>query len=131
MMIVIMGRMFITAVYSFLFMAQFSSATDANLLAYSSKLNTNLPEVYDHATKLMRTRVENNNLNFEFIVRANMEEFAFAFPKVRSQILSTICRQSREGTALRQYKANVVYRYESEKGQSLGEFMVKPDHCKK
>jgi hypothetical protein len=126
-----MGRMFITVVYSFLFIAQFASGTDDNLATYSSKLNKTLPEVYDHATKLMRTRVENNHLNFEFIVRANKEEFAFAFPKVRSQILSTICHQSREGKALRQYKVNVVYLYESEKGQALGEFMVKPDHCTK
>jgi hypothetical protein len=79
----------------------------------------------------MRTSVENNHLNFDFIVIASREEFANAFPKVRSQILSTICRQKREGTALRQYKANVVFRYESEKGQSLGTFMVKPDHCPK
>lgn len=101
------------------------------LKTYSEKINKSLPETYDHATKLLRTRVENNDLNFDFVVDATKDEFALAFPKVRSQVLSTICRQSRERTVLRQFKANVVYRYESVKGQALGEFMIRPDHCEK
>lgn len=131
MMTAIMGPILTTAIYSFLVLAQFASASDNSLESYSKNLNNTLPEVYDHATKLMRTRVENNHLIFDFIVKANKEEFAFAFPKVRAQILSSICRQSREGKALKQYKANIVYKYESEKGQAMGEFMVKPDHCSK
>lgn len=130
MMIVNMVKMLITLICSFL-ITQPAVAAANDLEAYSAKLNKSLPETYDHATKLMRTRVENNHLHFDFIVGANKEEFAFAFPKVRSQILSTICRQSREGTALRQYQANVVFKYENEKGQSMGEFLVKPDHCQK
>lgn len=107
------------------------SVWSGDLPSYSEKLNTALPEVYDQMTKLMRTRVENNHLVFDFLVNANSAEFASAFPKVRAQVLSSICRHDREGRALREYQANVVYRYESLKGQHLGEFMVKPDHCGK
>lgn len=101
------------------------------LLTYSEHINKSLPEVYDHATKLLRTRVVNNALTFDFIVDATKEEFALAFPKVRSQVMRTICRETREGTALKKYQANILYRYESVKGQELGEFMVKPSHCRK
>ncbi len=131
MMTVIMVRILITIIYSFIFTTQFASAVKDNLEAYSRNINKSLPEVFDHATKLMRTRAENNHLNFDFIVRADKEEFAFAFPKVRSQVLGSICKKSRERTALQRYQASVVYRYENEKGQTLGEFMVKPNHCGK
>lgn len=91
--------------------------------------NKSLPQIYDHATKLNTTTVENNNFYYHFLVGATQKEFDFALPKVKAQILKTICSRKTERTILKEHKANIVYRYESDKGISLGEFMVKPDFC--
>ncbi len=95
----------------------------------SNKLNKDLPEVYDPVTKLRTTTVENNNIIYNFLVDANQKEYDWAMPKVRNQVMSTICSKSRERTILKGHKANIVYRYENVKGQSLGEFMIKPEQC--
>jgi hypothetical protein len=95
----------------------------------SRKINLSLPEKYDHMTKLLRTRVENNVMNFDFLVNATKEEFAAAFPKVKGEVLKTVCHHSREGLILKAHKKAIIYRYENLKGQSLGEFMISPQHC--
>ena len=100
-----------------------------DLKAYSVNMNKSLPEIFDHATKLMTTTVENNNFYYHFMLKATREEFAGALPKVQNQVLKTICTQSRERPILVRYKANLIYRYENDKGQSLGEFMIQPSHC--
>lgn len=95
----------------------------------STEVNKSLPAVYDHATKLTTTTVENNNLYYHFVVAATQKEYEGALPKVKAQILKTICSKKVERSILKEHKANIVYRYESDKGLSLGEFLVKPDHC--
>lgn len=97
---------------------------------YSREMNKTLPEVYDPVTKLMRTTVENNNFKYHFLLNANHAEYAWALPKVKAQILKKICSKSSEKKILKGFKSSIVYSYENVKGQSLGEFMVKPDHCK-
>ena len=92
-------------------------------------MNKDLPEIYDHMTKLMRTSVENNNLKYQFLINADQKEYNWALPKVRTQILANICKNARQKAILKNYRANIVYSYENVKGQSLGEFMVRPDHC--
>lgn len=104
-------------------------AFSGTLEELSGKVNKDLPEVYDHATKLMRTSVENGNFVYQFIIGANKEEYALAMPKVRTQVMSTICKHGREKSILTLHKANIVYRYENVKGQSLGEFMIPTEHC--
>ncbi len=95
----------------------------------SVEINSSLPEVYDHVTKLMRTTVENEDLVYHFLIDANQKEYDFALPKVKTQILSTICKRSTERSILKGHRANIIYRYENVKGMSLGEFMVNPSHC--
>lgn len=102
----------------------------ASLKETSATINKDLPEVYDPVTKLVTTTVENNNLVYNFIVNANQGEFDWALPKVKAQVLKTICRSSRERKVLKSLKSNVVYRYENVKGQSLGEFLIRPEHCR-
>lgn len=114
---------------TFLLFALISFAEASTLEELSTKVNKDLPEVYDHATKLMRTTVENGSFVYHFLVGANKEEYALAFPKVRTQVMSTICKHSREKIILGKYKASIVYRYENLKGQSLGEFMIPAGHC--
>lgn len=99
------------------------------LEAMSQRVNTQLPEVYDHATKLVRTTVENNNFKYHFVVGATKAQFAVAYPKVKVQILKTICSHAREKSVLKVYRAGILYSYESTRGEALGEFLVKPDHC--
>jgi hypothetical protein len=99
------------------------------LKEFSEKTNKTLPEIYDPVTKLISTSVENNNLSYHFVLSASREEFNLALPKVRFQILKSICSSSREKMILEEYKANLIYRYESIKGESLGEFMVKSEYC--
>ena len=77
----------------------------------------------------MRTTVENGSFVYHFIVGAGKEEYAVAMPKVRTQVMSTVCKHNREKTILVKYQSNVVYRYENVKGQSLGEFMIPSGHC--
>lgn len=108
----------------------FSQMVKPTLDEVSTKLNADLPEVYDHVTKLRKTTVENNNLIFNFLIDANQKEYDWAMPKVRTQVMSTICSKSRERTVFKVHNANIVYRYENVKGQSLGEFMIRPDHCR-
>jgi hypothetical protein len=95
----------------------------------STEENKSLPQIYDHATKLNTTSVENNNFYYHFLVGATQMEFDLALPKVKAQILKTICSRKIERSILKEHKANIIYRYESDKGLSLGEFMVKPEHC--
>lgn len=116
---------------SFVFLFLFHFATASTLEEVSLKVNKDLPEIYDHATKLMRTTVENGSFVYHFIVGANKEQYAFAMPKVRTQVMSTVCQHAREKKILGDHNANVVYRYENEKGQSLGEFMIPAGHCRK
>ncbi len=97
----------------------------------SVKINKELPEIYDHATKLVGTTVQDKNFYFHFILRASPEEYKWALPKVKTQVLKTICSGKREKELLLLHKANIIYRYESDKGQSLGEFMITPSHCTK
>lgn len=99
------------------------------LKEYSEKINKSLPEVYDPVTKLISTTVENNNLNYHFILAASRSEFTQVLPKVRSQILKSVCSSVRDKMILKEYKANLIYRYDNIKGESLGQFMVKPEHC--
>lgn len=113
-----------------LFLLLICSAHAQNLEEFSQKLNKELPQNYDHITRLQRTTVENNNFYYHFIVGVTQEEHDRVNPKVKAQILKTICSKPREKALLKNYKANIVYKYENDKGQSLGEFMVKPDHCK-
>lgn len=105
--------------------------TKTGLEEMSAKINRELPENWDSVTRLMKTTVVNNNVYYHFILRADQVEFDQALPKVKQQVLSSICRKSRELSILRTYKANIVYKYESEKGPYLGEFMIKPEYCSK
>lgn len=108
-----------------------SQPTKPTLEEISRKINKELPLDYDHATKLVATTVQNTNFYYHFTIKANLEEYKLAFPKVKAQILKTICSQPREFSILKNYKADIVYKYENEKGSTLGEFMVKPEHCLK
>lgn len=102
-----------------------------NLKAYSEEINRTLPVVYDRITKLKTTTVENNDLSYHFLIDVTEKEFEETVPKVKGQVLGSICSRSQERIVFQQYKANIIYRYENVKGQSLGEFMVRPDHCSK
>lgn len=95
----------------------------------SQKMNKELPEVWDHVTKLMSTTVENNNFYYHFKLNATQAEYDKFMPKVKAQVLSSVCSKAREKVLLRDYRANLIYRYESVKGISLGEFMIKAEHC--
>ncbi|MCM2349391.1 MAG: hypothetical protein NDI69_05165 [Bacteriovoracaceae bacterium] len=117
----------------FLLMAlnTFAQTSGQSLQELSAKINKTLPEIYDHATKLMSTTVENNNFYYHFMLKATKKEYQGALPHVQAQILKTICSKATERGILLGHKANIVYRYENDKGQSLGEFMVRPGHCQK
>jgi hypothetical protein len=117
-----------TKLILFLFSVQLMARPES-LQELSHKVNKELPEVYDHATKLMRTTVENNHFKYHFIVGGTKAEFEFAYPKVKAQVLKTICSHSREKFILTSHKAGIIYSYENVRGQSLGEFMVRPDFC--
>ena len=95
----------------------------------STDLNHKLPEVYDSVTKLMRTSVEHNNLKYSFLLDASHKEYRWAMPKVREQVMKNVCKNERERFILKKLNANIVYSYENTKGQSLGEFMIKPSDC--
>lgn len=97
----------------------------------STEVNKSLPEIYDPVTKLVSTTVENQYFKYHFIVDANDKEFTWALPKVKAQILKTICSRFPERKILKEHKANIVYSYENVKGQSLGEFVVQPGHCRR
>ena len=114
-----------------LFACLIASAQTPKLSEYSAKINSELPETYDKVTKLLKTTVENDDLVFHFIVLATKEEFSATHGKVKAEILRTICRHGREGRVLRELRKAVIYRYENEKGQALGELMVRPAHCEK
>lgn len=112
-------------------LSSYAQVARPTLTELSSTINKSLPETWDHATKLLRTTVENNNIFYHFVLKASEEEYKWALPKVKAQVLRTICSKSREKSILKDYQANIVYKYESEKGLTLGEFMIKPDHCHK
>lgn len=96
----------------------------------STKLNKELPEIYDHATKLMGTTVSNGHLVYHFLVNITQEEYDAFSPKVKAQMLKSSCSDKTKRMLLNEYKANLVFRYVNTKGQSLGEFMIRADHCK-
>ena len=112
-------------------LSAFGQVVRPSLTELSVNINKDLPEVWDHATTLLRTTVENNNIYYHFVLKASEEEFKWALPKVKAQVLKSICSKGREKSILKDYRANIVYRYESDKGPTLGEFMVKSDHCHK
>jgi hypothetical protein len=112
-------------------LSSYAQVARPTLTELSSTINISLPETWDHATKLLRTTVENNNIFYHFVLKASEEEYKWALPKVKAQVLRTICSKSREKSILKDYQANIVYKYESEKGLTLGEFVIKPDHCHK
>ena len=101
------------------------------LYEVSNKINQNLPEIYDPVTKLQRTTVENNNLIYHFLIDAGQKEYDWALPKVKTQILSNVCTNQNQNSILSEHQANIIFRYENTKGQSLGQFMVQAGHCKK
>lgn len=109
----------------------FAQAPRPTLKDTSAEVNKSLPQIYDHATKLTATTIENNNIIYHFIVGATQKEFDNALPKVKAQVQSTICSKRVEKSILMDHKANIVYRYESDRGNSLGEFMLKPEQCSK
>lgn len=106
-----------------------SAQTQMSLEEVSVKLNKDLPENYDQVTRLRKTTVENNHLIYNFLLNADQAEFDRALPKVKAQVMKTICSKPREKQILKGHKASIVYRYENLKGQSLGEFMIAPSHC--
>lgn len=112
-------------------LSSYAQVARPTLTELSSTINKSLPETWDHATKLLRTTVENNNIFYHFVLKANEDEYKWALPKVKAQVLRTICSKPREKSILKDYQANIVYKYESDKGLTLGEFMIKPDHCHK
>lgn len=95
----------------------------------SAKVNKTLPKVYDPVTKLKTTTVENNQLVYHFLVDADQAQFNSAFPKVKRQVLKTICSESQEKLILAKYQRNIIYSYENLKGQSLGRFLIAHEHC--
>lgn len=100
-----------------------------SLEEYSKNLNKELPEVYDRITKLITTTVEHHDLTYHFVIDVSQKEYQWAMPKVKEQVLKTICSQGRERSVLLRHRASLIYSYENVKGQSLGKFMVKPEHC--
>lgn len=103
----------------------------ATLQELSSQMNKTLPEVYDPVTKLQKTSVENNNFYYHFLLDANQREYDRALPNVKRALQKSACGSSKDRRILLQHKANIVYRYENVKGEFLGEFMLKPDQCRK
>lgn len=108
-----------------------SRGDSRSLKELSLKMNKELPEVYDHVTKLVGTSLENKNFYYHFVLNAHSEEYKWAMPKVKEQVLKTICSGKREREILIRHQANIIYRYENLSGQSLGEFMITPTHCRK
>ena len=104
--------------------------SQTQLKEVSFQMNKSLPEVFDPVTKLISTTVENNNFKYHFVLNANHQEYSWAMPKVKKQILETVCSQKRERALLTKHKANIVYSYENVDGHLLGEFMVKTEHCR-
>ena len=124
-----MKLIYTTIAFLILAGACFAQSPRPSLEEISKEINKDLPQVYDPVTKLMRTTVENNSLKYHFLLDADQKEYSWAMPKVRTQVLSTICSKPREKTVLKNYRVNILYSYENVKGQSLGEFMVKPEQC--
>ena len=103
--------------------------TSPTLEQYSHKLNQSLPEVYDPVTKLLRTTVENQQVVYHFLVDATVSESTWALPKVKSQVLSSVCQNAHQKNILKHFRAAIIYRYENVKGQSLGELLISPAYC--
>jgi hypothetical protein len=113
----------------FLFTSYAFASEKVTLIEFSRMHNKELPQVYDPITKLVRTSVENNNLTYHFIVIAKKEEFDSSFPKVKQQVLKTVCSRPREKQVVKSYNANIIYSYENEKGMFLNQFMIKAGFC--
>lgn len=96
---------------------------------YSRKLNQSLPEIYDAVTKLRQTTVENNYVVYHFLVDASVSESNWALPKVKGQVLASVCQNAHQKNILQNFRAGIIYRYENVKGQSLGEFLIPAAHC--
>lgn len=96
----------------------------------STQINKSLPEIIDPVTRIQRTTVENNHVVYHVLVNATHKEYAFAIDKVKSQVFKNICQNKWSVTILKTHKAEIVYRYENQKGQLLGQFMVRSGHCK-
>lgn len=100
-----------------------------SLTEFSNQMNGEFPQIFDHATRLVSSSVENSNFIYHFQLRADQIEFRSALPHVKAQILKTVCGKPKDKILLTVYKANLVYKYENDKGNYLGEFMVRPEHC--
>lgn len=107
----------------------FAQSQQLTLGEYSTQMNKEFPQVYDHATRLVSSSVENSNFIYHFQLRADQSEFRSALPHVKEQILKTVCAKPKDRVLLTVYKANLVYKYENDKGNYLGEFMIQPEHC--
>lgn len=97
----------------------------------SQKVNKDLPVIYDHATKLMKTSVENDQFVYHYIIGGTQEEFDRALPMVKARIFKSACTDKVTKSVLVDLKKSLIYRYESHKGLTLGQFMISPDYCKK
>lgn len=107
-----------------------AQAGRTSLKDLSSQINKSLPEVIDRMTKIQRTTVENNNVVYHVLVDASHKEYDFTIDKVKNQVLKGACKNRWQKSILKDHKTNIVYRYENTKGQSLGQFMIKPEQCK-
>ncbi len=124
-----MGKTFAIVFMSMSLTSAFAQINRPTLNDISLKMNKDLPEVWDPVTKLISTSVQNDNLYYHFKIDATQAEYDKFIPKVKAQVLSSVCSKSREKFLLKELKANLVYSYESVKGGSLGEFMVRSGHC--
>ena len=66
------GKIFLSLLLTIPAMAQISRPS---LKDISTEENKSLPQIYDHATKLNTTSVENNNFYYHFLVGATQMEF--------------------------------------------------------
>lgn len=101
-----------------------------HLLRLSEEVNKSLPESYDPVTKLQRTSVENGAVIYHFQLDATQAEYNGALAKVKAQVLKSICAKRIERKIIVAHKADIVYRYENLRGQSLGEFLISSTHCR-
>lgn len=108
----------------------FAQSPGQTLEQYSQNFNQQLPMDYDPLTKLVSTRVENNEMIFNFSVIPATSVFDWSLSKARAEALRNICQREAEDTVLGEYNANVVYHYRAVTGETIGKFTVKPDPCK-
>jgi len=65
----------------------YAQAPTPDLKEFSAVINKDLPEVYDHATKLMSSTLEKKYFNYHFILNATREVYSWAMPKVQCKFL--------------------------------------------